>query len=136
MQETLPLKDFIVSTLTSICDAVDQVRREKSYVAFQYASTPEHAKATLIEFDLAITISAAKASEGSVNGDMGIKVLGMGAKVNGEVLGKEENSSTSVNRIRFNVPVDFRLNEKKYEDIQKNLSKPTAVKSTKIRNRI
>ena len=126
MSEILPLKDFIVNTLTSICDAVEEVRNEKKYVAFQHATTPDQAKATLIEFDLAVTISDANSTKVGVNGE--VKTAGIisviSASLKGGLSSNEEKTRTEQNRIKFNIPVDFRLDEQKYSEMQDRLNKP------------
>ncbi len=127
----LPLKDFIVTTLTSICDAVEEVRKKKKYVAFQHATTPDHAKATLIEFDLAVTISDTSAYKSSVKGE--VKTPGIisviSASLKGELSTNEEKAKTEQNRIKFNIPVDFRLDEQKYSKMQENCIKPMSYPS-------
>lgn len=120
MSEILPLKDFIVNTLTDVCEAVEEVRNKKKYVAFQHATYPTEAKATLIEFDLAVTISNANEYKSDITGE--VKTSGIisviSASLKGTLSTNDEKTKTEQNRIRFSIPVDFRLDEDKYHKIQ------------------
>lgn len=117
MSNNMPLKDFIVSSLGDICSAVEDSRLKYGYVAPKNGWSPSHVSPTDIHFDVAVTVERiegkSKDFTGEVSGDVGVRVIGFGSKVSGEIKGnqqnEEENREMNVNRIQFSVPVYFML---------------------------
>lgn len=116
----MELKEFVKSSLTEVLQGVEEAKEElgtnasgsskvsptqtvieqdKTYSAFAEGKRDDHeiSPVFLINFDVAVTISATKSGKGGG----GISVLG--AKIGGEgaISGEESRAS----RIRFSVPV-------------------------------
>jgi hypothetical protein len=107
----MELKDFISKTLKEVLDGVSEARKTHSgrlpvdfdpkidsqILGFTrgHANQPQAVQG--IEFDIAVTVS----SSDKLEGDAGIKVVGIG--VSGKASTEAEKSSVS--RIKFAVPV-------------------------------
>jgi hypothetical protein len=140
LDETLSLKDFIKSTLQNICDAVEEVREEYPYIAKKSDDTEVAKTSTLIDFDIAVTVSGAKNIESkdgaSVGGGLQIGVLRFGTKINDEKKSEEKSDHSQVSRIQFSIPVYFRADyeaiearRKKQDDLMK---RPMSVNRDRI----
>ncbi len=106
--ETLSVKETISSILTEVCEAVESVRKSKSYVAPQVMSSAGNpAGATNVEFDLAISVTKGSSTEDSKNAGLSIGVLSVkvGAEATKDNL--SQSSVSTVSRIKFSVPVYF-----------------------------
>ena len=106
----MELKTFITQSLNQIIDGVAdaqqyalqkspnlgpvQIRGDKP--GFAFTDTPGR-MASIIEFDVAISVSANDLAEGGTGIFVG--ALGVGVK------GTEEHKNSTINRIRFSVPV-------------------------------
>ena len=103
----MDLKTFIEETISEILDGVkatqEKYKTEQSgMVVPMYASYPDakgHGKGQLVDFDVAVTTSDGK------EGSAGLKVLGVGAK------GTMSESSNTVSRIKFKIPIALPCNE-------------------------
>ena len=113
MSEGLSLKDFIQGTLVDVCEAIEEARDKFSYIAPQIDNNPQNTKATLVEFDVAITVGEvsdlSSQVDGKLKGKVGISVLKAEANVDGNISTTSESSTSIISRVKFNVPVHFRF---------------------------
>ncbi len=120
--ETFSLKEFIEASLSDICQAVEAARIKHDYIAPKIFIDPnKDAKATLVEFDIAVTVINSESSSSKNNAKVGagLKIGVIRAEAGlGENKKKQDLSSISKeSRIKFSVPVYFRLNNEKREKI-------------------
>jgi hypothetical protein len=93
----MDIKEFVSDTLKQIIDGVVDAQ--------QYAKTkravvaPYHDYQKNIGFDIAVTVDESKQKEGKA----GITVWSVG----GGVSGKTESSSSTVSRIKFEIPIEL-----------------------------
>lgn len=79
-------------------------------------------KATMVEFDIAVSVSNT-VSDGTENKKgLGIGVLRLDANISKNKIDKEEIENSSASRIKFSVPVYFQFDEQKRKELQKNSS--------------
>ena len=106
----MKLSEFIEEVLTEIVSGVRAAQSGDSgafvvpggdgghdYAKHPRLSASARLKSTIVDFDIALTVE--EASKGSGSG--GLKVLGVGANVQGELSSKD----TTVSRIQFAVPL-------------------------------
>ncbi|MBU0589425.1 MAG: hypothetical protein KJ852_17795 [Gammaproteobacteria bacterium] len=106
----MELEDFIDQALSQILAGIRkaQAREGGAYIApdgdggHDYASHPRlsssaRLKSTVVDFDIAVTAEDST----KVGGGGGLKVLGFGAKVEGDITSKESVAS----RIQFAIPL-------------------------------
>lgn len=110
------LKEFIEKTLCDICDAVDSARKQHDYIApkaFTDPNSPE--KATVVEFDVAVTASEGKTDSIQAGGKaaLGVNVSVIRAEASLGSDGSKNNSAASSkeSRVRFSVPVYFQFDK-------------------------
>lgn len=118
---TLKLKDYIELTLKDLCEAIESVRNDYNYVAPKIHSMPDKSeKATMVDFDVAVTVNNSASEQGSAEGKIGagfnISVLKLEAGIKGYKQGSEENSLSQHNRVKFSVPVYFQYDKVKHDE--------------------
>lgn len=114
----LDLKEFIEKTLEDICQAVEDARSKRSYIA-----TPRddyhvnNAPAQNIDFDVAVTgsheTSNSKSTSGSSKGDVKVSVISAQVDKNPSSSEKNIDAISHVSRIKFSIPIYFQHDEKK-----------------------
>ncbi len=120
-RQEFELKDFIEKSLLDICGAVENVRKQYSYVAPKFFVDPTPGKETLVEFDVAVALK--ETNEDQINAGAsaqgGFKIAVFSAKTDVAVSGKKASADTSgiENRIKFSVPVHFQFDEEKRKEI-------------------
>ena len=95
--ETMDIKEFISQTLKQIIDGVKDAQEHaegKNAVVVPYYGDRQK-----IDFDVAVTVVEGK----ETGGKAGISVWSIGAGVTG----KTESSSSTVSRIKFEIPVEL-----------------------------
>jgi hypothetical protein len=112
MSEFISLKDFIKATLDDICCAVEEVRKDKPYVARCTKSMRTEAgfdmkDATQIDFDISVSVTDNNKQADNNSQNIGVSVLKIGAGIDKKKEKSSENSISSVNRIKFSVPIFF-----------------------------
>jgi len=107
MSDNLSLKDFIKEALLEICNAVEEVRKDKSYVAKHTSTTAGSEQATHVEFDIAVSVTDTKSKTNNDEQRVGISVLKIGAGVDKKKEEGSESTNSKVSRIKFSVPVFF-----------------------------
>ena len=117
MEHDFSLKDFIKQTLTEICEAVDEARSVHGQIATQEETyNVQNASKTLIEFDVAVTVSEAKGLTNVAGGKGGIKynigVLSGSAGAEGSSEKINSNERSHLSRIKFAIPAYFQHDEK------------------------
>lgn len=63
-----------------------------------------------VSFDLAVTVEDGSRSEGSANGEAGIRVMGLAFGVGASTTDSDESKRSSVSRLKFNVLVKLPSN--------------------------
>ena len=128
MTINLPLKEFVKMSLEDICRAVEEVREGRPYVALKHSAIPEQAKETIIEFDVAVSVSevtGASSSNGAdVKGKLGINVFGIGTKIQEQSRETSETNFAALSRVKFSVPVMFGFDENAHREMQERWSRP------------
>lgn len=126
MSNTLALKDFIEQTLIEICEAVDSARTKHSYIApkfFVDPNSPE--KATLVEFDVAVTVidsnQVLDSKGGNVKGGLSLGVVRLEANLTAEDEKTKASNISKQNRVKFSVPVFFQYDEEERKKIDSGL---------------
>ena len=113
----MKLSDFVSQTLTELIDGVKKAQRYgreqgaeinaniASGIVREQKRLPSQTGGVIefIEFDIAVTSSEGEQTQGGVGVFVG--PIGLGAK------GKSESQNSSVNRIKFSVPIAFPPNE-------------------------
>ncbi len=93
----MDIKEFVSQTLKQIIDGVvdaqDQTRKTNAVVV-PYCDSKQK-----VDFDVAVTVVEGK----ETGGKAGISVWSIGAGVTG----KTESSSSTVSRIKFEIPIDL-----------------------------
>lgn len=93
----MDVKEFVSETLRQIVDGVVDAQRhtkEKNAVIVPYYDSRK-----MVNFDVAVTVVEGKETTGKA----GISVWSIGAGLGG----KTESSSSTVSRIKFDIPVDL-----------------------------
>jgi hypothetical protein len=90
----MDVKEFVSDMLKQIIDGVVDVQNNTSAVVVPHSGT-----CNKINFDIAVTVVESKESGGKA----GISVYSIGAGVTG----KTESSSSTVSRIKFEIPVEL-----------------------------
>jgi hypothetical protein len=93
----MDVKDFVSDTLKQIIDGVvdaQEYAKEKDAVVVPYHDYQKN-----VSFDLAVTVVEGKETSGKA----GISVWSIGAGVGG----KTESSSSTVSRIKFEIPIEL-----------------------------
>jgi hypothetical protein len=108
----LSLQKFIEQTLDEICGAVENARFNRPYIApanSRYASDPT--KSTLVDFDIAISVT--ESNDQSENAQGGFKISVLSLKTGMDLDKKESSGSTNstVTKVKFSVPVYFQFSE-------------------------
>ena len=101
--DSMDLKTFVSESLKQIVEGVEEAqdRCANAIVSPSWASVSREKTLQQIDFDIAVTIEKEKGTKG------GIAVLG--GAINLGTQGQSTASDTIVSRIKFNVPVIFRL---------------------------
>jgi hypothetical protein len=107
-ENALSLKEFIQGALEQICEAIEGAREKRDYIAPQVDDGHDKGRSSLIGFDIGVVVSGQDDKKFVVCADVGAKVLGIGAKVEGEHTEAAQNSRRYEHRVTFNVPVYFR----------------------------
>jgi hypothetical protein len=99
----MDIKTFVSESLTQILEGVEvaQEKNIKSAVNPAFGSAHTKEKLTEIEFDIAVTIESGTETKG------GIAVFGGAINLGSQ--GKSNKTDATINRIKFSVPVAFRL---------------------------
>jgi hypothetical protein len=108
----LSLQKFIEQTLDEICGAVENARFNRPYIApanSRYAWDPT--KSTLVDFDIAISVT--ESNDQSENAQGGFKISVLSLKAGMDLDKKESSGSTNstVTKVKFSVPVYFQFSE-------------------------
>lgn len=93
----MDIKEFVSDTLKQIIDGVVEAQKyakEKDAVVVPYHDYQKN-----VSFDVAVTVDESKEKEGKA----GITVWSIG----GSVSGKTESSSSTVSRIKFEIPIEL-----------------------------
>jgi ribosomal protein L1 len=101
----MDLKTFVSESLTQIIQGVEEAQKANhtSAINTSFSSPNTNEKETHIEFDIAVTLEKGTESKA------GIAVFG--GAINLGTQGKSNKSDVTVSRIRFVVPVAFRLKQ-------------------------
>ncbi|MBN2183591.1 MAG: hypothetical protein JW715_16900 [Sedimentisphaerales bacterium] len=117
----MKINEFITKSLKGIADGVANAQEEANAIVnpgridevdqkvndhdgkFLIANKTMGRLAQVVDFDLAVTVSEESTREGGV----GLMVVGMDLGIKG----KRNISTSSVSRIKFSIPVVFRLDE-------------------------
>jgi hypothetical protein len=125
MADTLSLKEFIEQTLIEVCEAVESARDSYGYIAppeFVTANSKE--KASIIDFDVAITVSDSEANEvtsgSSIGGGMKIAVVKAETGIQDQKREAQDSSVSRVSRIKVSIPVYFQYDAEKRRKIEEN----------------
>jgi hypothetical protein len=118
MTDALSLKDFISKTILDLCEAVEEVREKKFYVAPRIFTDPNSKeKATDVEFDIAVSVSNSTTNSAEGNGAFSISVLSMNISAGAAQSEGADMSNSSISRIKFNVPVYFQFDKEERDKI-------------------
>jgi hypothetical protein len=122
----LSLQKFIEQTLDEICGAVENTRNKRPYVA--PANSPyagDSTKSTLVDFDIAISVTESDEQSENKQGGFKISVLMNSLKTGMDLDKKEASGSTNstVTKVKFSVPVYFQFSEEALKRAQER-SKP------------
>lgn len=123
----MELDEFIKTVLVQVLSGVRAAQNDKAVGAFVVSgkdgghelpknsrvSSSSQLKSTIIDFDVAISVE----TNDKVSGSGGLKVMGIGANLGGEVSSKD----TRVSRIQFGVPILLPQTERNwYEELKKS----------------
>ena len=103
----MDIKTFVSESLTQIIQGIEQAQtaNRDSVINPVCGSSVVKEKESQIEFDIAVTLEKGTESKG------GIAVLAGAINLGSQ--GKTNKSDMTVSRIKFSVPVAFRLNSKR-----------------------
>ena len=118
----MDLDEFVETVLKDVLSGIRNVQKDPSIGSFvvpamigghDYAdharvSIQAHLTSTIIDFDIAVTVEESSA----VTGEGGIKIAGIGAKVEGDSQAKDTRTS----RIQFAVPVLLPESQRSWSD--------------------
>jgi hypothetical protein len=107
----MDLKTFVSKSLTQIIQGVEEAQKanQSSAINTSFSSPNSNEKETQIEFDIAVTLEKGAESKA------GIAVFG--GAINLGAQGKSNKSDVTVSRVKFIVPVAFRLKQNRPSSI-------------------
>lgn len=120
----MELEEFVKTVLIQVLTGVREAQKDSAVGAFVVSgkdgghelpknsrvSSSARLKSTIIDFDVAISVE----SSDKMHGNGGLKVMGIGGSIDGEVASKD----TRVSRIQFGIPVLLPQNERNwYEEL-------------------
>lgn len=126
----MELQEFIETTLKNIADGVQQAAKNLGHENSETAINPRTSDSKfgynvqMVDFDIAVTTTESKGGSAKA----GIKVFGAEGNIHKE--------DSTVNRIRFSVPIGFGYTEsKKYVEQQRNLQRKSDEANQRIKSR-
>jgi hypothetical protein len=119
----MELDEFVKTVLTQVLSGITKAQGDDkvgpfvvpnkdgfhAYPANARVASNNRLKSTIIDFDVAITVE----SSGQTKGGGGLKIVGIGANVEGQLSTKDIN----VSRIQFGVPLMLPPNKSKWVDV-------------------
>ena len=107
----MDIKTFVSESLTQIIQGVEQAQKEnqESAVNASFGSSYTKEKESHVEFDIAVTLESGTESKGGIAVFAGAFNIG--------TQGKTNKSYVTVSRIKFSVPIAFRLKQNRPSSI-------------------
>jgi hypothetical protein len=114
MSDTLSIKDFVSAMLADICSSVDNAREQFPQIAPKDSTSSVNKDlATLVEFDLAVSIAETKSNASDSHKGFKIGIMKFEAGIDKTDLDNTEKAVSTVSRVKFSVPVYFQYSQEK-----------------------